>query len=87
MAMTYRLKRVLSGDTLVIECAKEVTVRLVGICAPHIDTPQGQDAKIALEELLVGKELVLQGRNIYVDGVDVADWLVDNGYTAKEDGG
>lgn len=68
-------------------------IRLSRINAPEVrgaEKPQGYISRDALKELIEGKDIILinLGRGKYgrvigeleIDGVNVSDWLVENGY-------
>lgn len=64
--------------------------RFARVNAPELSTPEGVAAKAALEAYLVGKRITIDslhpdayGRwlvEIFADGINVNDWLVQSGY-------
>lgn len=86
-----RVRRILDGDT--IDIGDQKSVRLVGIDAPEINTPDGVKATEALTQFLAGKTLTYQteetdnfGRALVVlraDGASVNDWLVQAGFAVS----
>ncbi len=56
---TYRVRRVIDGDTIEIVDAGgiETLVRFRSIDAPELDEPGGPEAKAALEEKMLGKDV------------------------------
>jgi len=78
---------VIDGDTLAFGRKR---VRLWGIDAPEMDTWQGQKARAFLIKKLAGREVMCvdsggqsYGRIVakcYVDGEDIAWWLVNAGH-------
>src|SRR6267142_7256238 len=97
-----RLVRVIDGDTVRLDLSlgfyewrHDQSYRLLRINAPEMSTPEGVEAKVALELFLSGKTLVAHteksdhfGRFLAditatdAAGVEtnVSDWLVSNGH-------
>jgi micrococcal nuclease len=91
------LMRVVDGDTLRLdlELQADVTlrnqaVRILGIDAPEMRTPEGRRAKGAAEKFLAGKKLEVElhgkdkyGRwlgDVFADDENLALWLLKNGH-------
>lgn len=64
LAPSYRAMRVIDGDTF--ETEERQLIRLTGINAPEIANCDGPEAKIALEKLIMGKNLYV--KVIFRDG-------------------
>lgn len=90
---TYRVTRVIDGDTIDVEMNGEVVrVRYVGVNTPERDEPCYQDATQANRDLVEGKFVRLERdtsdtdrydrllRYIYVDDVMVNEQLVQGGW-------
>lgn len=93
---TYIVKRVVDGDTIVLESGQ--VVRLVGINAPESVDPNrpvqcfGKEASVALRKLLTGKSVNMEKdvsetdkygrllRYVWLGDVFVNDYLVQNGF-------
>lgn len=92
--------RVIDGDTYVLDLDlgfhvfTKQHIRLHGVSCPELREPGGQDARIAVDALLMGRAMMLQ---TYMDRqtfarwladcwvytnqwISVGDWIVDNGY-------
>ncbi|NLJ48268.1 MAG: nuclease [Candidatus Atribacteria bacterium] len=94
IAQTYEVSRVIDSDT--IELSNGEQVRYIGIDTPEfhngIPDPYAQEAYEANRKLVEGKEIYLEfdaqerdkyGRilaYVYVDGIFVNAWLIENGY-------
>jgi micrococcal nuclease len=76
----------------------DAKIRLYGINAPElrgVERPQGLVARDALRQLIDGKDITLKdhgtgkyGRivgEIWVDTINVCDWMVRNGYAVYKD--
>ena len=55
---TYQVLRVIDGDTF--ETTEHQKIRLSGVDAPELSFCGGQEAKIALEKLILGKRLFIK---------------------------
>ncbi|MDK2892957.1 thermonuclease family protein [Methanohalophilus sp.] len=87
---TDTVVRVVDGDTFVISSGEKV--RLIGIDTPEVDEPYYSEATYALSELVMGKQVLLEGdtsnrdkygrllRYVWVDGVLVNEQLVRDGF-------
>ena len=53
--ITHTIERVPDGDTLITESG--IGVRILGLDAPELDQCYGPEAKVALEELVLGKRI------------------------------
>lgn len=83
-------KRALDGESLEWERTR---IRLRGIDAPYVTSPQGEPARRRLQELLDAAEVTMQpfgydneGRTLAIvraDGVDVAQILKSEGFLRK----
>lgn len=96
-----RLVRVIDGDTVILEVdtgfatRREERIRLLGIDAPEVvgaDKAKGMAAKIALQDRLFGRQLLVVTEMekvdgfrrylgaIWADGVNVNEWLIEEGH-------
>lgn len=98
-----RVLKVVDGDTLHLDVDLGVTirfamtVRLYGINAPELSTPEGQAAKKALVDLIEGKAVKITtikdrkekyGRylaEVFLGDTDVNHWLVGAGHAVLKD--
>lgn len=55
---TYQVTRIIDGDTF--ETTEKQRIRLSGVDAPEIGLCGGEEAKIALEKLILGKRLFIK---------------------------
>lgn len=94
-----KVDRVVDGDTIVciVDCGFCISVkekfRLANINAPETSTPEGLQVKQIVTEMLTGKDIILNvdgkdkyGRwiaTIIFNGVNVNDYLLNNGYAIK----
>lgn len=53
---------VIDGDTICVAEYPNMSVRLEGIDAPEMDTPEGEEAKAYVEERLLGQQVKLRAR-------------------------
>jgi len=86
----FKIKRVIDGDTFVLE--DDTKVRLIGINAPESDACFASEATDTAIELLEGKEVVLEKditdkdkydrllRYVYLNDLLVNEYLVGEGY-------
>ena len=86
----FKVKRVIDGDTLVLE--DDTKVRLIGINAPESDVCFASEATDIAIELLEGKEVTLEKdisdkdkydrllRYVYLNDLLVNEYLVGEGY-------
>ena len=86
-----RVDRVIDGDTIVVITEDDnIRVRIRGIDAPESNQEFGGESRLALEELLNGRTVVLKsdqqdryGRtlaSVAVSGTDVGLYMIENGY-------
>ncbi len=81
--------KVIDGDTFEVEVDSSTTerIRLEGVDAPELNTPEGMKAKQKLEELVLYKEVEYEekakdvyGRivaQVWVDGINVNEEMKD----------
>jgi micrococcal nuclease len=86
----YKVKRVIDGDTFVLE--NDQKVRLIGINAPEGDTCFASETTDKVIELLEGKEVTLEKdisdtdqydrllRYVYLNDLFINEYLVNEGY-------
>ena len=96
-ARTFETVRVLDGDTFKINYDGElISVRIWGINAPEMRTPDGPASKQALIKLIEGKIIRIEfptdkkrdnfGRllcQIFIDEIDVGYYLIKHGYAIR----
>ena len=86
-----RVDRVIDGDTIVVITEDDsIRVRIRGIDAPESNQEFGGESRVALEDLLTGRTVVLKsdqkdkyGRtlaSVAVSGTDVGLYMIENGY-------
>lgn len=83
--------KVTDGDTIKVDLSSgPITVRLGSIDAPESDQPGGREATLALEQLVLNREVALdvieQDRYerlvavVYVDDGNINEWMVQQGH-------
>lgn len=86
-----RVDRVIDGDTLqVITEDDSIRVRIRGIDAPESDQEFGEEARLALDQLVNGRTVVLKSdetdaydrslASVAVSGTDVGLYMLEHGY-------
>lgn len=76
--------------------SNKIRIRLLGIDAPEMRTDEGKAAKVAvMQKMPVGASVIVRtfkragdkyGRwlaRVYMDEVDIAEWLVENGLAVR----
>ncbi len=84
---TYQVLRVIDGDTF--ETIEHQKIRLSGVDSPELELCGGQEAKIALEKLILGKRLFIKVlfndkfkrlvSQVYFGNQSISRWILVSG--------